>query len=185
MFNKKQQTLIAGAAIAGIVFMIGIVSGLSFGASVVWGLLLGGIVLLLRRQNIVVAGGEDIFRGVGTEKRPLLSLQTLWDSGRKKAKAPEPAEAETAPDVAPIDQSEPARLSAARNNLPDDLTRIDGVGPALAGTLKSMGFFHFDQIASWSEAEVAWMDENLGPFKGRVSRDNWVAQAKAIVEAGG
>jgi NADH-quinone oxidoreductase subunit E len=47
-----------------------------------------------------------------------------------------------------------------------------------------MGFYHFDQIAAWTEAEVSWVSENLAGFKGRATRDNWVAQAK-ILAAGG
>ena len=47
-----------------------------------------------------------------------------------------------------------------------------------------MGFYHFDQIAAWSDDEVAWVNANLKGFKGRVSRDNWVEQAK-ILAAGG
>ena len=47
-----------------------------------------------------------------------------------------------------------------------------------------LGIYHFDQIASWGAAEVAWMDSNLKGFKGRVTRDKWVAQAKLIGEVG-
>jgi len=77
----------------------------------------------------------------------------------------------------------PASLSAARDGEPDDLKQIKGVGPKLEKLLHSMGFYHFDQIAAWTEDEVAWVDENLTGFKGRVSRDDWVSQAKTL--AGG
>ncbi len=43
-----------------------------------------------------------------------------------------------------------------------------------------MGFFHFDQIAGWSAEEIAWIDENLEGFKGRVTRDDWVEQARLL-----
>ena len=66
----------------------------------------------------------------------------------------------------------------------DDLTRIKGVGPKLEGLLHSMGFYHFWQVAEWGAAEVAWVDENLEGFKGRVSRDNWVEQAKLLASGG-
>jgi NADH-quinone oxidoreductase subunit E len=78
----------------------------------------------------------------------------------------------------------PASLSGARGGAADDLKEIKGVGPALEKLLHSLGYFHFDQIAAWTAAEVAWVDENLEGFKGRVSRDDWVAQAK-ILAAGG
>lgn len=67
---------------------------------------------------------------------------------------------------------------------PDDLKMIKGIGPKLEEMLNSHGFYHFAQIADWGEAEIAWMDENLEGFKGRVSRDDWVAQASALMEGG-
>ena len=78
----------------------------------------------------------------------------------------------------------PATLSAAREGGADDLKQIKGVGPKMEGMLNTMGFFHFDQVAAWTDQEVAWVDANLEGFKGRVSRDNWVEQAK-ILAAGG
>jgi hypothetical protein len=42
-----------------------------------------------------------------------------------------------------------------------------------------MGFYHFDQIAAWTPAEVAWVDARL-KFKGRIERDDWIAQAAAL-----
>lgn len=76
--------------------------------------------------------------------------------------------------------AKPEMLSAPRAGAPDDLKQIKGVGPKLEAMLNSMGFFHFDQIANWTAAEVAWVDENLEGFKGRVSRDSWVDQAKTL-----
>ena len=58
------------------------------------------------------------------------------------------------------------------------------MGPKLEQLCNELGFYHYDQIANWTEDEVAWVDENLTGFKGRVSRDNWVDQAK-ILAAGG
>jgi NADH-quinone oxidoreductase subunit E len=80
--------------------------------------------------------------------------------------------------------SKPATLSAARNGQADDLKQIKGVGPKLEILCNELGFYHFDQIAAWTDAEVAWVDENLKGFKGRVSRDNWVAQAKTLASGG-
>ena len=79
-------------------------------------------------------------------------------------------------------QVRPLGLEAPRNGQGDDLTQIKGVGEKLAALCNSLGFYHFDQIAAWSEAEVAWVDANLEGFKGRVTRDDWVAQAKTLSE---
>jgi NADH-quinone oxidoreductase subunit E len=78
----------------------------------------------------------------------------------------------------------PATLVAARGGKGDDLTQISGVGPKLKALCQKLGFWHFDQIAGWTPAEVAWVDSNLEGFKGRVTRDNWVAQAKVLAAGG-
>jgi NADH-quinone oxidoreductase subunit E len=88
-----------------------------------------------------------------------------------------------APAAAPV-ASRPAALSAARGGKADDLKLIKGVGPKLEALLNRLGFFHFDQVAAWTAAELAWVDDNLEGFKGRASRDEWVAQAKVLAAGG-
>jgi NADH-quinone oxidoreductase subunit E len=80
--------------------------------------------------------------------------------------------------------TEPVRLTAARGGKADNLKEIEGIGPALEKLCNELGFYHFDQIASWSDADVAWVDQNMKTFKGRIVRDKWVAQAKLIVAEG-
>ncbi len=87
-----------------------------------------------------------------------------------EAAAPAPAKA----------QAKPKSLKAARGGKPDDLKIIVGIGPKLEILCHKLGFFHFDQLAAWTDAEIAWVDENLEGFKGRVTRDKWVTQAKAL-----
>ncbi|MEP3420524.1 MAG: hypothetical protein ABJN35_02205 [Erythrobacter sp.] len=61
----------------------------------------------------------------------------------------------------------------------DDLTRIKGVGPKLNDLCLSLGVRRFDQIAQWSDADVAEVDQYL-KIKGRITRDRWVDQAKLL-----
>ncbi len=82
------------------------------------------------------------------------------------------------------DADRPAGLEGARGGKPDDLKQIKGVGPKLEQLCNSLGFYHFDQIANWTTAEVAWVDEHLEGFKGRVTRDDWVAQAQVLAKGG-
>jgi len=97
--------------------------------------------------------------------------------------APEAAPvAESAPEAAPVAESAPELLREARKGGADDLKRITGVGPKLEGVLNDLGFYHFDQIAAWGPSEVAWVDARL-KFKGRIERDNWVAQAGELAQA--
>lgn len=80
--------------------------------------------------------------------------------------------------------TKPEALSAPKGGQADNLKEIKGVGPKLETLLNEMGFYHFDQIANWGADEVAWVDANLKGFKGRVSRDNWVDQAKTLASGG-
>ena len=77
--------------------------------------------------------------------------------------------------------AEPARLDAPRDGSGDDLQKIRGIGPKLATMLNDLGFHHFDQIAEWGPEECAWVDSNLEGFRGRVDRDGWVQQARALL----
>jgi NADH-quinone oxidoreductase subunit E len=80
--------------------------------------------------------------------------------------------------------TKPAALTEARGGKADDLKLIKGIGPKLEQLCHRLGFYHYDQIANWTAAEVAWVDDNLEGFKGRVTRDTWVAQAKILAEGG-
>lgn len=76
-------------------------------------------------------------------------------------------------------EERPAGLPAARNGAPDDLTLIDGIAPKTETTLHALGIFHFDQIAGWSRANIAWVDQYLR-FRGRIVREQWVEQAQDL-----
>jgi predicted flap endonuclease-1-like 5' DNA nuclease len=59
----------------------------------------------------------------------------------------------------------------------DDLVQLKGVGPKLAHTLNALGFTRFEQIAKLTPVEIERLDEQLGAFRGRLSRDKVVDQA--------
>ena len=82
------------------------------------------------------------------------------------------------------DESEPELLSAPRDGKADDLKEISGVGLKLEKVLNELGIYHFEQIASWSEKELNWIDNHLVAFKGRARREKWVEQAKILAEGG-
>ncbi len=142
--------------------------------------------------------GDTVKRIDGSE----VPLLTPWR--READTAPEPAEPEPSPEpkstpevapdatpasgakpvaepvAEPVDPAKPEMLEAPRDGGADDLKMIKGVGPKLEKLLNQLGVYHFDQIAGWSAGDVAWVDENLTGFKGRVSRDDWVTQARAL-----
>lgn len=79
-----------------------------------------------------------------------------------------------------VPAAKPKGLTGPRGGKADALQDIVGVGPKLEQLLFSLGYYHFDQIAAWTPSEIAWVDDNLEGFKGRVTREDWVAQARAF-----
>ena len=75
----------------------------------------------------------------------------------------------------------PAEPVAAAESASDDLTEINGIGPVIVGKLKGLGITTFGQIAAFTDADIARMDEELN-FKGRIERDDWVGQAKKLID---
>lgn len=174
--------------------------------NILWSFALGGLAGALATVMLVIIGGFGwngaVFSGallalvVGgylaiVLGRPLPTMAEV--QARTAAQAPV-AEAHAAPvaaahvahDVpaAAVAATKPVFLTEARGGQADDLKLIKGVGPKLETMLHGMGVYHFDQIASWSAEEVAWVDDNLEGFKGRVSRDDWVAQARTLAAGG-
>ena len=132
--------------------------------------------------------GDTVKRIDGTE----VPLLTPWQgkgkpapkkAAAKKSPAPKAAKApvETA-DEQKVAAKKPRVLKAARKAGADDLKKITGLGPKMEETLNGLGIFHYDQIAKWSPAEVAWVDD-AAKARGRIERDGWVEQAAAL--AGG
>jgi len=72
-------------------------------------------------------------------------------------------------------------IEAARGEA-DDLKRITGVTPKLEQKLNDAGVFHFWQIADLDADHAAALDRTLR-VKGQVAREEWVAQAKKLVES--
>ena len=66
---------------------------------------------------------------------------------------------------------------------PDDLKLIVGIGPVLERMLRNLGVHNFRQIARWSARDIAEFDARLPEFPGRIARDQWVTQARALHES--
>lgn len=116
-------------------------------------------------------------------------------AAKPKTAAKPKAAAKSKAAAKPKAASKPARKPVAADGRPealkkpraggaDDLKQIKGVGPKMEKMLNGMGFYHFDQVAGWRAKEVKWVDDNLEGFKGRVSRDEWVKQAKVLAKGG-
>lgn len=129
-------------------------------------------------------GGQWGAIGIMGADRPKSAVQ---QAAAAKAAVPK-AEKAAAPKAAAVAEAgegkKPSGLKAPRKAGADDLKLIEGIGPKLEEILNGWGIFHYDQIAKWGVDEVAYADGNVPRFKGRCTRDKWVAQANIIVEEG-
>ena len=92
-----------------------------------------------------------------------------------------PAGRKAATSAAAEEKNRPAGIKKPAK--PDDLKLISGVGPKIEGILHELGIYTFAQVAKWKKAEREWVDGYL-KFHGRIERDDWVKQAKALAKGG-
>jgi large subunit ribosomal protein L21 len=120
---------------------------------------------LLRVTEILSSGAaaSGIKAAVGTGSVASAAPVAAAKSAAKAKAAPAKAKA-----------AAPAAAAGA-----DDLKQLSGVGPALEKKLHAAGVTSFAQIAAWTDADVAATDEQLS-LKGRIEREGWIAQAKAL-----
>jgi len=198
-----RRTCWIAAAMLGVVaaMLVGIRFGGGWTVGIIAGLVVFGVIawLLLRffcsgfAEHAEMAAARESERAEA--RRQAVAEARASATGRAAPSAtpetaPEPA---AAPEPAPVAEAEeapaeggegPELLSAPRGGKADDLKQIKGVGPKLEKMLNEMGIWHFDQIASWTDAEIDWVDARLEGFKGRIRRDNWVAQAAELARGG-
>jgi branched-chain amino acid transport system ATP-binding protein len=72
-------------------------------------------------------------------------------------------------------------LDAPRDGIADRLALIKGIGPISEKLLNEHGIFHYDQIAAWKKADVKAVETYLA-FDGRIAREDWIGQAKALAK---
>jgi len=114
------------------------------------------------------SAGVDLGAAVEAPVEPALAVE--------EATAPV---AETETEEVSGDEGETVALFTAPEGEPDDLKKISGVGPVLENKLHALGITKFAQVAGFTVEEIAKIDDALN-FKGRIERDDWVGQAKAL-----
>ncbi|MEL6734678.1 MAG: dipeptide ABC transporter ATP-binding protein, partial [Pseudomonadota bacterium] len=100
-----------------------------------------------------------------------------------KVSSPKPAASKATAKRAPAVKKDAAPPKMRKPAKPDDLKMISGVGPKIEGILHGLGVYKFEQVAKWKKAERDWVDDHLR-FKGRIEREDWVKQAKALAKGG-
>ena len=103
------------------------------------------------------------------------------DLGEAEAPIAEPLpEAPAEPEIE--SRTDHFELLAAPRGAPDDLAKLTGVGPQIVKKLNEHGVFHYWQLAAMTEEEAAKLDADLR-FNGRIARDKWSEQARALMAA--
>ncbi|MCW5696275.1 MAG: 50S ribosomal protein L21 [Bauldia sp.] len=178
----------------GEVLMIGGPDGTRLGAPLIEGATVAGEVVEHRRAAKIIVfkkrrrKNERRTRGHRQHLTLVRITDILTDGARPKAKATEtkPAKkaekaetAEAAPAPSADDAPAGEALFATPAGAADDLKKIAGIGPVLEGKLNALGITRFDQIAAFTAEDTAKIDDALH-FKGRVEREDWIGQAKAL-----
>jgi predicted flap endonuclease-1-like 5' DNA nuclease len=81
--------------------------------------------------------------------------------------------------VVDIERNAPPPLLDAPGT-PDDLKLVVGIGPAIERLLHQIGIGTYRQIARLTERDIDAIEAKLAEFPGRVRRDGWVTQARAL-----
>jgi len=78
-------------------------------------------------------------------------------------------------------EEKPAPPAKKASVAPDNLQQIKGIGAVLEKKLNAMGIERFEQIANWTDGDIAEVDEQLN-FRGRIQREKWVEQAQELAK---
>ena len=129
------------------------------------------------------AGKSGVAAAIGTGSVSAAAVAAITGKSvdTTPAKKAKPAKAAKA-DAPKAEKAEkPAKAKKAAKSDGDDLSAISGVGPVIVGKLNAEGITTFAQIAAWTDADVEAIEEKLS-FKGRVGREDWIAQAKELAK---
>jgi large subunit ribosomal protein L19 len=62
----------------------------------------------------------------------------------------------------------------------DDLTQIKSISPEMFGRMKQLNCIKFEQIANFSDEDIANVDDALN-LQGRIEKEDWIGQARALL----
>ncbi|MEQ6203400.1 50S ribosomal protein L21 [Sulfitobacter sp. HNIBRBA2951] len=141
---------------------------------------------LVKITEIMTSGADKsgVMAAIGTGSVSAAAVAAISGKSADAAPAPKAKKAKAAKAEAPAaeaaEKKAPAKAKKAAAG-GDDLTNISGVGPVIVKKLHGEGVTTFAQIAAWTDADVEAIEEKLS-FKGRVGREDWIAQAKELAK---
>lgn len=121
------------------------------------------------RQDLTIVRITDILTGGAKPKAKAKS-----EGGKAEGTKAEGGKAEAK------SAAKPAAAAADESRDSSNLSLISGIGPTIEKKLRAAGITRWEEIASWSEADIAKWDEEL-KLRGRATREEWVEQAKELL----
>ena len=131
---------------------------------------------LVRIAEIVAPGETAKTKLKSTTAAPKTADKA--DAAPKAKAAPKKAAAPKAEAKTEAPKAAPKKAAAKAGN--DDLTQLDGVGPAFAKKLNEAGVTSFAQIAAWTEADLDSLNETVSGLKAKAEANNWIEAAKSL-----
>ncbi len=121
---------------------------------------------------------EQLTQEVESWKRRLAPLTVQLRKQRELIRQAQDAAEQTQPHKQPI-----VPPTANDTNIPDDLQKIRGIGPALERRLRAQGILRYSQIAQMSAPQLVELAGRLAISTNLPARDEWVEQARELAES--
>jgi predicted flap endonuclease-1-like 5' DNA nuclease len=83
---------------------------------------------------------------------------------------------------AELTMTPPQGLFEAAPDDRDDLKLVRGIGAGFEERLNQIGIYRLAQLSDLTESEVAWVEDRLSTYRGRLERDDWLGQATQLVD---
>lgn len=177
----------------GEVLMLGGENGVTVGSPLIDGAqVIGELVELRKGEKVIIfkkRRRQNYRRTKGHRQwEAFVAISEIVLPGAKpktaaKAKAKPAAKSEDAPAKAAPKAEKPAAKAAPKAKAGnDDLTQLNGVGPAFAKKLNEAGVTGFAQVAAWTDADLEALDAEIPGVKAKAESGEWVKQAKELAK---
>ena len=140
----------------------------------------GTVVFRRRRDNRTYVSIQPADAALAATARPIVGTReaaTLATSSNKAASASAKTQAQAAAPAAAPAKAKPAAAKSA--DKPDDLKKIEGIGPKIAETLNAAGITSFAELAKTDPAKIA---EIIADVRGVHVPDTWPTQAQLAAD---
>jgi branched-chain amino acid transport system ATP-binding protein len=138
--------------------------------------------------SVPAANSRSATKSAGTTRAPQSGKTARTSAARSAGSAKPKAVAKSAPVAKAPPRTQPKPVATARSlavakpaAVSDNLLLIKGIGPVNDRKLKGRGITRFAQIAAWKKSDIIEVEKYL-EFDGRIAREDWIGQAKALAK---